>query len=191
MSTCVLGLDLATTTGWAWHRQGMPRPHFGAFTLPGGPLAVGEPAYALECWLWDLFDTLKETGPITHVFFEAQHIGSKVNIDTVYRLIALGGIVEKFAHMTGAKVYKVPISTWRKHFIGRGSGFKKTPDGKKYLPGEDPKELAIQRCSEYGWHTDIADAAEAVGILDYCLSILGDFHPRPWRDATLMRTMQR
>src|SRR3546814_13386099 len=57
-------------------------------------------------------------------------------------------------------VYKVHISEWRKHFLGRGGGFKKTEDKKNYLPGHDPKELAIQRCAQYGWHTDIADAAE-------------------------------
>lgn len=145
--------------------------------------------------------------PITHYFFEAQHIDMKTNIDTVYRLITLGGIVEKFAFQTMPKgqktpwVFKVHISQWRKHFIGRGAGFKrekieKVIKGKtklvpgKYLPGEDPKELAIQRCGEYGWHTDIADAAEAVGILDYALTMI-DGHPRPWRDELIMKSKAR
>lgn len=192
MKTCVVGLDLATTTGWAWHRNdGMPRPFFGAMKLPGKPEEVGQPADALERWLRQLYITLRDTGPPTHYFFEAQHIDGKINIDTVYRLIVLGGIVEKFAFQTGAHVYKVHISEWRKHFIGRGSGFKRDKRTKKYLPGEDPKECAIQRCAEYGWHTDVADAAEACGILDFGLSKLGDYHPRPWRDATLMKSIQR
>ncbi len=187
MKTCVVALDLATTTGWAWHRLGMPRPFFGAMKLPGTPGEVGKPADALERWLRDLYLTLKADGPPTHYFFEAQHIDSKINIDTVYRLIALGGIVEKFAFQTGARVYKCHIQEWRKHFIGRGAGFKRDKATKQYLPGEDPKELAIQRCAEYGWHTDIADAAEACGILDFSLSLMGDAHPRPWRDAALMK----
>src|SRR3546814_16206710 len=83
-------------------------------------------------------------------------------------------------------VYKVHISEWRKHFLGRGGGFKKTEDKKNYLPGHDPKELAIQRCAQYGWHTDIADAAEAVGILDFGLTMIPDYE-RPWRDALLMK----
>ncbi len=187
MKTCVVALDLATTTGWAWHRLGMPRPFFGAMKLPGGPKDVGEPADGLERFLRDLYKTLAPEGPPTHYFFEAQHIAEQMNIDTVYRLIALGGIVEKFAFQTGARVYKTHISEWRKHFLGRGSGFKRNPVTKKYLPGEDPKELAILRCADYGWHTDVADAAEACGILDFSLNLMGDVHPRPWRDAALMK----
>ena len=208
MKTSVLALDLATTTGWAWHADGMPRPFFGAFKLPGDPEEVGRPADALERWLRDFYIKTRDAGmPLTHYFFEAQHIDSRINIDTVYRLIALGALVEKFAFQTRPKgqskawVFKVHISQWRKHFIGRGGGFKrekieKIVKGEKklvtggYLPGEDPKELAIQRCGEYGWHTDISDAAEAVGILDYALTMIPN-HPRPWRDELLMRKAQR
>ena len=194
MKTSVLALDLATTTGWAWHTVGMPRPFFGSFKLPGNPGEVGRPADALERWLREHYLRTKAAGaPITHYFFEAQHVDAKINIDTVYRLITLGGLVEKFAFQTKPKeqpkvfCYKVPIQTWRKHFIGRGSGFKRNKSTGEYLPGEDPKELAIQRCAQYGWHTDVADAAEAAAILDYGLSLMGDAnHPRPWRDDLLM-----
>ena len=201
MKTCVVAFDLATTFGCAWHRNPMPRPFWEAARLPGEPLEVGRPAAALEKYLRDQFITLAPEGPPTHYFFEAQHLATQapkngkkqgnINLDTVYRLIALGAIVEKFAFEVGALCYKVDISTWRKHFIGRGSGFKRDPRTKKYLPGEDPKELAMQRCGEYGWHIDQPDAAEACGILDYGLTLLKDFHPRPWRDATLMRSKQR
>src|SRR3546814_16320005 len=78
-------------------------------------------------------------------------------------------------------VYKVHISEWRKHFLGRGGGFKKTEAKKNYLPGHDPKELAIQRCAQYGWHTDIADAPEAVGIPEFGTPLIPDTEP-PWRD---------
>jgi len=196
MKISALALDLATTTGWAWHAEGMPRPFFGAFRLPGDPGEVGRPADALERWLRQIFVDTKAKGlPITHFFFEAQHVGMKINIDTVYRLIALGGVVEKFAYQTrppGQKkswCYKVHISEWRKHFIGRGAGFKRGAD-KRYLPGEDPKELAIQKCAEFGWHTDVADAAEALGILDFGLSMIPHYK-RPWRDALLMKSMER
>lgn len=201
MKTSVLALDLATTTGWAWHAVGMPRPFFGAFRLPGSPEDVGQPCDALERWLRLMFVQTRDHGaPITHWFFEAQHVDAKINIDTLYRLIGLGATVEKFAWQVKPKdrakawVYKVHISTWRSHFLGRGSGFKRNKDvkGRPYLPGEDPKELAIQKCGEFGWHTDIADAAEACGILDYGLAQIGDaIHPRPWRDALLMKSMAR
>jgi hypothetical protein len=191
----VLALDLATTTGWALHRPGMQRPFFHAFTLPGGPRDVGEPAAALEEWLRDKMREMRAGGGISHFFYEAQHITPNINMETTARLIGLAAIVDKFAFQTKAKAYSVDIGTWRKHFIGRGSGFKrekvwnekkqKMVNG-KYLPGEDPKELAVQRCEQYGWHTDIHDAAEACGILDYSLTLLPDYH-RPWRDKLLMQ----
>jgi hypothetical protein len=182
----VLALDLATTTGWALHRPGMQRPFLDAFTLPGAANAIGEPCAALEMWLREKYLEMRSQGGISHFFFEAQHIAENMNPQNAYRLIGLGAIVEKFAFQVKAHCYCVDISTWRKHFIGRGSGFKrdKTKKGKPYLPGEDPKELAMQRCESYGWHTDIHDAAEAAGILDFGLSLLPDYH-RPWRDQIL------
>jgi len=181
----VLALDLATTTGWALHRPGMERPHFDSFKLPGGPNAVGEPLHALECWLREMAIDERATGGISHFFFEDQHVSQ--NPRTAYRLIGLGALVEKFAYQTKAHAYCVGIGEWRKHFLGRGGGFKrdKTKPGNPYLPGHDPKELAIQRCAQYGWFTDVHDAAEACGILDYGLSLFENYH-RPWRDKALL-----
>ena len=185
----VLALDLATTTGWALHLPGMERPFFDAFTLPGDAQTVGEACSALEDWLEETYDTFASRGGISHYFFEEQHIAEGVSPRGVYRLIGLGATVEKFAFDNGGFCYSVPISSWRKHFLGRGSGFKrdKSYPGKKkpYLPGEDPKELAIIQCSRYGWHTNVHDAAEACGILDYACSMLPNYH-RPWRDNLLL-----
>lgn len=171
MKTHVLALDIATTTGWALHEPGMQRPFFGAIKLPGKAGEVGRRADALERWLRDQY----KLRPFTHFVFEAQHVAAKMDIDTVYMLIALGGVVEKFAFQVGALCYKVHISEWRKHFLGRGGGFGKS----------SPKELAIQRCAQYGWHTDVHDAAEACGILDFFLTMIPKYD-RPWRDNTLM-----
>lgn len=203
MRFSALALDLATTTGWAWHAQGMDRPFFGHFTLPGKPGEVGQPVDALERWLEDFYEQSMKAGvPVTHWFFEQQHIAKKINIETVYRLITLGGTVEKIAYQKFVErrlnwqqnpwCWSVPIQTWRKHFIGRGAGFKKTEDKKSYLPGEDPKQLAVEKCESFGWHTEIPDEAEACGILDYGLSLIGDEnHPRPWRDDLLMKERER
>jgi hypothetical protein len=173
----VLALDLATTTGWALHRPGMERPFWGSERLPGKPHEVGRAADRLERMLRDLYIAHKALGGISHFFFEAQHVAEQMNIDTVYKLIALGGIVEKFAFQVGALVYKVNIAEWRKHFLGRGAGFKALK--------LDQKELAIQRCAQYGWHTDVSDEAEALGILDFSLTMIPGY-VRPWRDAALL-----
>ena len=158
--------------------------------MPADPGAVGEPIDALLRLIRDLYEMSKADGfPITHYFYEMPFIGKQVNSRTSKRLMGMAGVVEMFAFQKKALgCYEVDISEWRKHFLGRGSGFKKAPGGKKYLPGHDPKELAIQRCAEYGWHTDIHDAAEACGVLDYSLTMIPKYH-RPWRDNALMGGM--
>lgn len=190
--TRVLALDLATVTGFALHKPDMQRPFFGAIRMPGKAEEYGRRLDTFERWLRDQFLMHR----FTHIVWESQHIMTRrnpktkqvevVNPESVKLLMQLAGIAEKFAFQVGCLCYDVQLQEWRKHFIGRGAGFKRTPDGKKYLPGQDPKELAIRRCRQYGWFTDVADAAEACGILDYFLTMLPD-HPRPWRDEALMK----
>lgn len=178
----VLALDLATVTGWALHKPDMQRPFFGAIRMPGAPQENGRRLDTLERWLRDQYRMHR----FTHLVWESQHVAAQMDMTTVKLLLGLSAVAEKFAYQVGALSYEVHLSEWRKHFIGRGAGFKKTPDRKRYLPGHDPKELAIRQCARYGWHTDIADAAEACGILDYFLTMVPD-HPRPWRDNALMK----
>lgn len=196
----VLALDIATTTGWAWHHHGMPRPFFGALPLPGGKENVGRACDLLLRWLRQLYIGLRDDGhPITHFFIEKGFIPQQVNSSTAERLLGLCATAQMFAYQVGAtSCYSLDISETRKHFIGRGSGFKRAPgvNGKPgpYLPGQDPKELAIRRCAEFGWHTDSHDAAEACGLLDFGLSMMDrgfveaglPGYPRPWRDHALM-----
>ena len=196
----VLALDIATTTGWALHNPDLQRPFFGALALPGGGERIGAALDKLLRFLEQLDGRMAETGrPISHIFYEKPFIPGQVNSVTSERLMGLCAVTQMFAYrrqMTSC--LSVDISEWRKHFLGRGGGFKRTPDKKHYLPDHDPKELAIRECARFGWHTDIADAAEACGILDYALSMLdsavrqhGMTYPRPWRDATLLGGIAR
>lgn len=183
----VVGLDLATVTGAAWHHPSMPRPFFEAFRLPGEARDIGKRCDYLERWLRDKYIQFKPLGGISHFFVEEQHLGQvsdgkgrpkrTVNPATIKLLAGLSATTQKFAYQVGAHCYEVGISEWRKHFLGIGAGFK--------ARGEDPKEMCIQRAAEYGWHTDVADAAEALGILDFSLTLIPDYD-RPWRDKALM-----
>lgn len=192
----VIALDIATTTGWALHNQTMQRPFFGALRVPGGKDNIGAALSAMLTFLQDIHDKMTAQGqPITHIFYEKPFIPGQVNSDTSERLMGLCAVTQLFAYRIGTtSCYSIDISEWRKHFIGRGAGFKRTPDKKQYLPGHDPKELAMQQCARFGWHTDIADAAEACGVLDYAISMMDRSfvnaglpgYPRPWRDRTLL-----
>lgn len=192
----VLALDIATTTGWALHNQDLERPFFGAVKLPCGENEIGKACDALLGFL-DRLDAkvAAQTQPITPLFWEKPFIPTQVNSQTSERLMGLCATAQMFAYRAGLiSCYSVDIAEWRKHFLGRGAGFKRTPDKKRYLPGHDPKELAIQQCASFGWHTEIADAAEACGVLDYSLAMLDrglreagmPGYPRPWRDNTLL-----
>lgn len=180
--TRVLALDLATVTGYALHVPGMERPFFGAIRMPGKPGENGRRFDTIERWLREKFILYR----FTHIVWESQHVAAQMDMNTVKLLLGLSSVCEKFAFQVGAQAFEVNLAEWRKHFIGRGAGFQKTPDRKRYLPNHDPKELAIRQCAKYGWHTDIADAAEACGILDYFLTMVPD-HPRPWRDNALLK----
>lgn len=172
----VLSLDLATNTGWALHKPGMSRPHFGAWRLPGRARDIGARMEALRLE----FNAMRETyGDFSHMVFEAQHVSAKMDIDTIACLLALGGMTEWYAHRIGAKCLKVYIGQWRKHFLGTGGNFK--DKGEKI----SAKELALRKCAEHGWHMSSSDAAEACGILDYFLSLIEGYE-RPWRDAALL-----
>lgn len=186
-SYCVLALDLATVTGWAIWKPGMDRPHFGALRLPANPQEVGRPMEGLRVLLTDLN---KKYGPITDFVFEAQHVdmGSRpgqkkggINPETLYRLFGLGALVEWVAYRLEARCFKAHLSQWRKHFIGRGAGFK----------DQDPKQMAIAKCEELGWFTAETDAAEACGVLDYYVAQLAKVDRSivvPWRDRQFFTT---
>lgn len=183
MTYNVLALDIATFTGWSMWKSGQDRPFFGSSRLPANPEEVGRPIAALDQMMKDLDASY---GPFTDIVFEAQHIGAKINISTVYRLIGLGAHIEFMVHewsvKRGVKIrcFKTPISSWRQHFIGRGAAFGKS----------DPKQMAVAKCEEFGWYTNIPDEAEACGILDYYLSLISKADRTlvvPWRDRALFK----
>jgi hypothetical protein len=183
----VLALDLATVTGWAAWGQGFNSslPACDAVRLKGRSGEVGMSTEHLRLVL----NELHRRFAFTHIFFEAQHIpmpkkhkpdgevqSRPINIETIYKLISLGGMVEWWGYKAGVEVFKVEIGSWRKHFLGRGTGFKKA--------GMDPKDEAIRRCEAIGVLTTNHNTAEAVGILDYSLTLFDNLVP-PWRDKAI------
>lgn len=176
--TAVLALDLATKTGWALHKPGMERPFFGTLQLPRTAEEVGEPMERLRVFLADQHTM---HGGLTDLVFEAQHVAGKIDINVVRKLLGLGGMCEWFAHRIGARCYVVHIGTWRKHFLGRGN-----------MNRESAKLKAMDECRRLGIDPPDDNAAEAMGILDYYLSLKrlnGAPYPRPWRDAGFMRPL--
>lgn len=175
----IVGLDIATHTGAAGWRQGDPAPRLATWRLPGGPDDLGKPMEALRQHL----DQVHAWDPITLVFLEQPivprprlkegRIELKTSPQTVIKLAALCGMAEWYCvHVLKAEVWAVEQQTWRKHFIGRGTG-----------KSEVLKPMAVDAAKQRGWKPEDDHQAEAGGILDYGLNWAGIDHP--WRDSHL------
>lgn len=133
-------------------------------------------------------------GGLTDIIFEAQHVGvrkkkrkgggediASIDINVIRKLISLGAMAEWFAHCIGARCFIVHIGTWRKHFCGAGN-----------LDRATAKVRAVDECLRIGIHPPDDNAAEAMGILDYYLSIRRINrvpYPRPWRDVAFFQPL--
>lgn len=176
----VLALDLAAQCGWALYENGMERPFFASVKLKRPAGTLGEQLEKLRKLLADQH----QMHTLTDIVFEAQHIGSNVDPQTVYSLIGMGAMCEWFAHRVGARSFCVDIGTWRKHFVGRGS-FKAAG---KLTARAQAKQRSLDQCNAYGWYPSDDNAADALGVLDYYLSLpsIAKIYPTPWRDKTLL-----
>jgi len=163
-----IGLDLARRTGAALWLSGTAAPRLSTLHLPGQSEELGRPLEALRAHLADV----QAIEPITHLFFEASILPGKTNIHTVNMLCALAGMAEWFAHRIGAECRRVEQQSWRKHFIGRGTG-----------KSEQLKRMAIEAAQARGWNVEDDHQADAAGVLDFGLACFGI--EVPWRDSHL------
>lgn len=164
-----IGMDIATETGIALWSEGQPAPSLMTVRLPSDPGEVGRPCERLRATLADLHSA--ET--ITHLFFEATIMpGGKTTAQTVYKLCALAGMAEWFAHRIGASCRQVEQQRWRKHFIGVGTG-----------RSAELKAMAMRAAELREWRPRNDHEADAAGVLDYGLACF-NVSP-PWRDAHL------
>lgn len=159
-----VALDISSVKlGWAIYEDGAQDPRWGILRLPktikGEEGRIGRKAEAMRQHLRDLH-TIE---PIRTIFYEAQFIGGKIDRNVVERLCGMAGVVDWFAHMIGADVWKVEISSWRKHFLlEKARGVR-----------EDLKAAGVRAAHARGWMVSSDDEGDALGVLDYGLHCLG------------------
>ena len=157
---------------WA---PGWDAPLYGLWTLPGEPGEVGRKCVTLHRHLADLH----ALEPLTRIGFEGGIAPSTLqgftNVTTINLLVGLASHVESFGFAVSARVRQVPISAWRKHALGKGSGYKRA----------EWKKMSMARAREMGWAPQTDDVADSLMVLDY-LVYLSALTP-PWRDATVLR----
>lgn len=174
-----LALDLSVrSTGFAMWKEGMAAPVSGAWELAQ---SIDWAARAFVRLHKNLLD-LHQAEAIDEIVFEDAippgAIHGHANLQTLAAAAGLAAHVQSFSEALGIRWRAVNLSTWRRHFIGKMPRGTKTPDW---------KHLAMTRCRDLGFEPTRHDEAEALGILDYQLSIAG-ISP-PWRAFCLEREM--
>lgn len=167
-----LALDLSKRrTGWAHWAPGMERPACGTWELGCELTSHGRVFLRVH----QRINEINIVSGLEAIAYEQPldpgTLGRQTNFDVPFVLIGLAAHVESYAEAKGIRqCVSYHQATWRRHFIG------KMPRGTKSMT---LKDFAVTRCQELGIQPGKHDAAEAVGILDYHLSLSGVVPP--WR----------
>lgn len=156
----VLGIDLATTYGWALGAPGQPQETgHGRFAAAAG----NEGAVAFSCLRWanDFFVLNKPAVAFVEEPLLIQNRGPNrrpENPATLKRLWGLSVVVQAVAYGRGLyDVRTVHADAVRRHFIGLKRG----------IPGDKAKALVQERCTQLGWAWATADEADALAVWAY------------------------
>lgn len=172
-----LSLDTSKTrTGWAHWRPGLDLPVFGSFRLGDEYTPPGKVFAKLHGELSDLHKALAFTSAVYEQPADPQHFGRTTSFDVPFLLIGIAAHVDSFCAALGVRRCGwVHQATWRRHFIG---------SMKRGTKRMDLKDFVIARCRELGMEPRNDDEADALGILDYDLSLSG-ITP-PWRNEHVL-----
>lgn len=164
----ILGLDIATTTGFAWYEPGQPLSTIKTGLLKAQGENAEEKAASLGQQLVALMkpvrpDFVSLEQPMRNVVTfkkKRQDFGGEVEEQTInpnaLQLSSLAGAAVAIIAAYRIPWETIPSATWRKHFLGMGRA-----------PGFDRatwKRAAVDRCRAFKIDVKSADAAEAVGI---------------------------
>lgn len=172
-----LALDLSkSSTGWALFDGKSDLAQHGSVSLGSAFTDHG----TIFARLHEQMSGLYKLTPFEAVYIEKPLdpvLMAKINnFDTPFMLYGLAAHAHSFCAAKRIKTFQmVHQATWRKHFIGSMKiGTRKV----------DLKALAMQRCRELGFKPRTTDEADAIGVLDYAISLDGQLPP--WRSENLL-----
>lgn len=164
----ILALDQSILAcGWALWETGWDRPQCGVWALADG-LRWADRAFVR---LQRNMNAIHQEDPLDDIASEEPILTPKDKVEKLVALYGLKAHIMSFCAATGVNHTSVGAARWRKHFIP--PVFINSTD--------DWKFLAVKRCRELGFDPADHNAAEACGILDYRLHVLG-VQP-PWAKA--------
>lgn len=152
MTTAILALDVASSSGWAFGSIG-DTPQHGVFTLPPSGDDLGRALHTFATWL---SAKVRELQP-REIVFEAPILPAQTNIKTLKKLYCLAGMVEFIAAIEGVPCSEITAGEWRKAFLG--------PYYPKSSTRDELKRAVIAACRQMGWEPRQDDDADAMGIL--------------------------
>jgi Holliday junction resolvasome RuvABC endonuclease subunit len=157
----ILGLDLATRTGFA---VGLPdeAPRFGTVVLPSSGQDVGAFAIAFGEWLNAMLDA--ELPQV--VLYEQPSIFSKTTPATLIKLNGLAYDCERICKMRRFRCYMVNPSRLKKFFAGNGRAQK-----------QDMIDVARRE----GWPVQDDNQADACAIFAYGVHCFAPAHARRFK----------
>jgi len=169
----ILALDQSILScGWALWETGWPTPQCGVWPLADG-LRWADKAFVR---LQRNIMVIHREDPLDHIVSEEPLLTPKDKVDKLVGLYGLQAHIMSFGAATGVPHHVAKQRRWRKHFI---------PDVGDGTP--DWKFLAVKRCRALGFDPENHDAAEACGILDYQLDVLGV--RAPWTIGETLRSI--
>lgn len=164
----ILGLDIATTTGFAWYEPGSSLSSIKTGLIKAEGDNAEEKAASLAQQIVAMFkagrpDFVAIEQPMRNVVSfkkKRQDFGGEVEEQTInpnaLQLSSLAGAAVAIIAAYRIPWETIPSATWRKHFLGMGRS-----------PGFDRaawKRAAVDRCRAFKIEVKNSDAAEAVGI---------------------------
>jgi Holliday junction resolvasome RuvABC endonuclease subunit len=145
----VLGLDIATQTGWAvGHPDGEPR--YGSLTLPYEGDSAGKPMAFLRDWMGEMISTYN----VELIAYEAPFVQHKREGHAL-KTVSLCGLVDLVGYDRSLPTYCIDISSNKKFFTGDGHA---------------SKVAMIRTCRLYGWTPKNDDEADALALWSYAVN---------------------
>lgn len=162
---CIWTQDLATRTGYAYWKVGMPRPVWNHVDLPKTGEEIGRFLKAYRTWF---FKRALEIEP-TVVLMEAAALFNSAKGATrtddrniARKLLGLANECETNTLVYGemiqepVDVRELPHKTMMVHWVGSGQ-----------LPSKTGKEFSRKAAAARGWKVACDDEADALGLLNY------------------------
>lgn len=177
----ILSLDIASVTGWALDADDVDssdNPEYGSIKFAG---SLGIRAFVFERWL----ERIVTDRRVTTLAIEAPIPASgNTNMDTQLWLYGAFVTARKFAAARKIPTMVVSVQTWRSFYTGYARAPNVDPETGEVLAGTRNagkrrawiKKKTVAKCREHGWNPEDDNAADALGLLTYCLACFDPKH---------------